>query len=214
MDLLESEELYFTHLRRFSDGLEGTLTERTRDKLLQWFYRQYNNDATLARQSLEDYENHSNQFFVNCWHMNDVESYLMWKAYGDRGYAIRTTFERMQISFDRFTGEVNGGVVEYIDFTREAMQIGNVFTPVIKKDVPYRDEREFRLLLWQPEPANQWIDVSAQAVRVPVDLAKLIQEIYVNPWVKEAHPELYRLLERKHLKCSVISSVINEKGAR
>src|SRR5712691_3970650 len=112
MDLLESEELYFTHLRRFSDGLEGTLTERTRDKLFQWFCRQYNNDATLARQSLETYEDHSSKFFVNCWHMNDVESYLMWKAYGDRGYAIRTTFERMQISFARFEGAINGGVVE------------------------------------------------------------------------------------------------------
>jgi hypothetical protein len=210
-DLLESEELYFNHLRRFSDGLEGTLTERIRDKLFQWYLRQYKNDATRARQSLEDYEDLSNQFFVNCWHMNDVESYLMWKAYGDRGYAIRTTFERIQISFDRFEGEVNGGVVEYIDFTREAMQIGNIFTPVVKKDLPYRDEREFRLLLWRPDQANQSIAVSAQAVRVPVNLVKLIQKIYVNPWVKDVPSELSKLLERKNLMDSIVSSVVNEK---
>ena len=211
MDLLDSEELFFAHLRGLPDGLEGSLTERTRDRLFQWFYGQYK-DATLARQGVEDYENHSNAFFVNCWHMNDAESYLMWKVYGDRGFAIRTTFERAQISFDLFAGEVNGGVVEYIDFEREATQIGNVFTPVVKKDVPYRDEREFRLLLWQATQANQWIDVSAPGVRVRVDLEKLIEKIYVSPRVKDVPPELRQLLDRKSLTCPVISSVINERA--
>lgn len=83
--------------------------------------------------------------------MNDVESYLMWKAYGERGFAVQTTFERIQISFDSFDGEVQGGVVEYIDFTREELPVGNVFSAVVTKDLPYRDEREFRLLLWRPE---------------------------------------------------------------
>jgi hypothetical protein len=210
MDLLDSEELFFAHLRGLSDGLEGSLTERTRSKLFQWFYGQYN-DATLARQALETYENHRDAFFVNCWHMNDAESYLMWKVYGDRGFAIRTTFERVQISFDRFAGEVNGGVVEYIDFAREATQIGNVFTPVVKKDMPYRDEREFRLLLWQPNQANQWIDVNVPGVRVQVDLAKLIEKIYISPRVKEVPPALRQLLDRKSLTCPVISSAINER---
>ena len=91
MDLLDSEELLFAHLLGLSDGLEGSLTERTRVRLFQWSYSRYQ-DATLARQEVEDYENHSNAFFVNCWHMNDAESYLMWKVYGDRGFAIRTTF--------------------------------------------------------------------------------------------------------------------------
>ena len=211
MDLLDSEKLFFAHLRGLSDGLEGSLTERTRDRLFKWSYRRYN-DATLARQEVEDYENHRNAFFVNCWHMNDAESYLMWKVYGDRGFAIRTTFERVQISFDRFPGEVNGGVVEYIDFQREATQIGNVFTPVVKKDVPYRDQREFRLLLWQPNQANQWIDMSAPGIRVQVDLEKLIEKIYVSPRVKNIPPDLLTLLERKSLKCPVISSVINERA--
>lgn len=210
MDLLESEELFFAHLRGLSDGLEGSLTERTRARLFQWFYSQYN-DITLARQALETYENHRDAFFVNCWHMNDAESYLMWKVYGDRGFAIRTTFERVQISFDRFAGEVNGGVVEYIDFARAATPIGNVFTPVVKKDIPYRDEREFRLLLWQPNQANQWIDVNAPGVRVQVDLAKLIEKIYVSPRVQEVPPALRQLLDRKSLTCPVISSVINER---
>ncbi len=210
MDLLDTEELFFAHLLGLSDGFEGSITGRTRDRLFHWFYSQ-SEDVALARQDVEDYENHSNAFFVNCWHMNDGESYLMWKAYGERGFAIRTTFERVQISFDRFVGEVNGGVVEYIDFAREATRIGNVFTPVVKKDSPYRDEREFRLLLWQPNKANQWIDVSAPGVRVRVDLGKLIEKIYVSPRVKKVPPELHKLLDRKRLTCPVISSAITER---
>jgi hypothetical protein len=89
----ETEELYFVPLREFADGLEGALTERTEARLFQFFLREYNNNAELARGSLQDYKDYSNKASVNCWHMNDVESYMMWKAYGDRGYAIRTTFE-------------------------------------------------------------------------------------------------------------------------
>jgi hypothetical protein len=90
------------------------------------------------------------------------------------------------------------------------MDIRNIFTPVVKKDLPYRDEREFRLLLWQPE--HPGIDVSEPGVRVPVDLVKLIQKIYVSPWVKEVPPEIHRLLERKNLTGVLVSSVINEKA--
>jgi hypothetical protein len=70
---------------------------------------------------MEDLDKDAEKFFVNCWHMNDAESYLMWKAYADRGYAIQTTFERVQASFEGFNGEIDGRCVEYMDYSREAL---------------------------------------------------------------------------------------------
>jgi hypothetical protein len=55
-----------------------------------------------ARELVRRYEEAQEDFYANCWHMNDFESYLMWKAYADRGVALRTTYERVQGAFDRF----------------------------------------------------------------------------------------------------------------
>ena len=93
-DLLLTEELFFTHLPGFSDGLEGLLTVRARDHLFNWFIAR-DSDFSTATQELTAYEKLQEQFYANCWHMNDSESYLMWKAYAERGFAIRTTFERI-----------------------------------------------------------------------------------------------------------------------
>lgn len=80
MDLMTSEELFFSQLRGLPDGLEGSLTQRSRDKLLKWSLGRYGGDLDVARQEVEQYEKHSDAFFVNCWHMNNAESYLMWKV--------------------------------------------------------------------------------------------------------------------------------------
>ena len=104
IDLLRSEELYFTHLPAFSDGLEGSLTNRTRERLVSWFKTRIRVDEASARELVRKYEEAQEDFYANCWHMNDFESYLMWKAYAERGFALRTTYERVQAAFDRFNG--------------------------------------------------------------------------------------------------------------
>ncbi len=144
LDLLTSEELYFTHVLAFSDGREGSLTNRTRDRLLTWFKTQTKVDEASAQELVRRYEEAQEDFYVSCWHMNDVESYLMWKAYAERGFALRTSYNRIQAAFDRFNGVVTGGVVEYVDFARHRTSVGNAFHLVMTKDLPYRDEREFR----------------------------------------------------------------------
>ena len=145
LDLLSSESLYFPRLSSMADQWEGLLTIKTKEKLFRNFYAQYA-DTAIANSQIEEYEKHREEFFTNCWHMNDSESYLMWKVYANRGCAIESTFERLQISFDGFPGEIEGGTVDYIDYRRETIQVGNIYFPVAKKDLPYRDEREFRLL--------------------------------------------------------------------
>lgn len=210
IDLLSSEELYFAHLPGLSDGLEGSLTMRTRDRLFNWLYGQYH-DTGAAANSLAEYEKHAEDFFVNCWHMNRAESYLMWRVYGDKGFAVQTTFERVQIAFDAFDGEINGGVVDYIDFSREEFDVGNVFSAVVKKDVPYRDEKEFRLLFWRVDPANERVPTGPDGVRVRVDLNKLIDKIYISPQLKDMPPQLTELIQSKGLDCTVAPSAVKER---
>ena len=62
---------------------------------------------------------------------------------------------------------------------------------------PIRDEKEFRLLFWKPDPTNSAVGVGTNGVRVNVDLNKLIESIYVSPRLKAIPDDLVRLVEAK-----------------
>jgi hypothetical protein len=162
---------------------------------------------------VSDYERHRDAFFVNCWHVNDAESYLMWRAYADRGFAVRTNFERLAAAFGSFRGVVEGHAVQYVDFSREALEIGNVFTAVTHKDLPYRDEREFRLTFWRPDAVNTPIPVTPKGLRVPVDLDMLVEAIYISPRLRTLPTDVAKLVEDKRLSCSLVVSSVQDKRA-
>lgn len=205
LDLLTSEELFFTHVPAFSDGLEGSLTERTREHLALWFKAQNKSNDSIAWAEVQKYEVAQQEFFASCWHMNDFESYLMWKAYAERGFAVKTTYERVQASFENFGGAITGGVVDYVDFSRERTPVGNVFNLVVTKDSPYMDEREFRLLLWNIDPRNINQQRQGKGMRVRVDVGMLIERVYVNPLKDSIPGELLALLEHHRIKIDTSS---------
>lgn len=195
-DLIKNQELFFTHVPAFSDALEGSLTERSRDHLASWFERMNKSSISSANEEVRKYEEAQGGFYANCWHMNNFESYLMWKAYAERGYAIRTTFERLQASFDSFSGTITGGTIDYIDFARDRVPVGNVFHLVMTKDLPYSDEREFRLLFWSIEPLNANLRTEPNGIRVSVKVSMLIEKVFVNPLNPSVPGELLDLLEQ------------------
>jgi hypothetical protein len=209
VDLLSSSSLYFRRLSLMDDQWEGLLTRKTNESLFKHFYATYQ-DRDIARAQIEEYEKHREEFHINCWHMNERESYLMWKVYSGRGCAVETTFERMQIAFDEFSGEVEGGVVEYLDYRRSEMPIGNIYNSVVRKDLPYRDEKEFRLLFWQHSLANQPIHVGSDGIKIKVDLNKLIAKIWLSPQHNSSTSEIERLIEEKKLECEISTSAIRE----
>ena len=180
-DLLDREQLYFRRVSQFNDGLEGRLTTRSRDRLRRWFVQQ-GSTPDVAEEELRIYEGHSNAFFANCWHMREHESYLMWKAYADKGVAIQTTFERMQASFEKTPLAVTGSVVSYVNFERDHTGLGQVFTHVTTKDLAYEDEREFRLLLWEHDPVNVSLSAAGSGSLTDVDPRMLIERIVRNPF--------------------------------
>ena len=96
LDLLRSEELYFTHVPAFSDGLEGSLTNQSREQLVAWFKTQIKINDGSAREKVREYEEAQEHFYANCWHMNDFESYLM---RGRRTLNVDTRYGRLTSEF-------------------------------------------------------------------------------------------------------------------
>jgi len=192
-DLIQSAELFFTHVPAFTDKLEGALTTKSRERLFRWFIMHGSTPATASKEVVQ-YEQLREGFYASCWHMSNHESYLMWRAYADRGFAVRTTFERVQASFEPFPGVISGGVVNYVNFERDDTELGNAFTHVTTKDLPYRDEREFRLFFWKPDPRNGSHEPLKKGVRIPVDLRFLVERVFISPFVGQPPPEVRDLL--------------------
>ena len=210
LQLLAGKYLWFTHLPRLTDGLEGTLTRLTHERLVAYFLAQGSSLAD-ATAEVHEYERHREEFFVNCWHMSRSESYLMWRVYADRGLAVETNFERLQLALDADAAETHGTVVEYRDFAREHLAVGNIFTAVKTKDIPYQDEREFRLLLWQPDEFGRETVQRPLGIKVHVDVRALVERIYVSPRFRGDLTRLRHELSRAGVACDVLSSSVRER---
>lgn len=201
--------LYFPHITKLSDKWEGLLTTRTKDKLFKQEYAKYKK-AESANGAVAQYEQHKDAFYINSWHMNNHESYLMWKAYGDRGCAIQTNYERLTLSLHGSKSEINGGIVNYIDYDREQLPIGNTFYSVSYKDIAYKDEKEFRLLYWKLNLPNQDLPAEEHGVKVAVDVDILIENIYIMPVNTVDVKRLTDVIKNMALSCEIKNSRIKE----
>ncbi len=209
LQIINDGFLYFSHITKINDKWEGLLTDKTKEELFRIEYNKYEN-ANTASASIADYEEKKDSFYVNCWHMNDHESYLMWKVYGEKGCAIQTNYERLVTSFGDNPPVINGCVIRYIDYERDSFPIGNVFWSVTYKDLPYRDEKEFRLLYWKLHLANQNIPVEENGLKVKIDVNMLIDNIYINP-SKEINIEaLEKSVNNQKLDCEIKYSKVKE----
>lgn len=214
MRTIEEEALYFSNITQMEDNWEGLLTKKTREMFWRSELAKYNGNMEAAEGSARQYEEFRKDFYINCWHMNDHESYLMWRVYADKGCAIQTNYERLSASFEATPAKIEGCVVEYIDYERDYFTIGNTYTQVGYKDLPYRDEREYRLLFWKSGLENKKLNAGDKGIKIQVDLIMLIDNIYLNPNHLPNYSELESLIKKKRLDCDIKNTKIMENNVR
>lgn len=208
-ELLEIEGLFFRRLSKFNDRFEGILTDQSKDHLFKWALDIHNGNINAARGFVNANDEHRNNFHINCWHMNNIESYLMWKCYAQMGAAIQTTYERLTASFESCDEVIEGTKIEYIDYDRERIELGNVYYPVKYKSHYYADEKEYRLIFWEVSEANNKFRVDDDEIIIKADLNMLIEKIHLNPLLSE-QKKIETLLEEKGLIDRLIESGISK----
>jgi hypothetical protein len=152
----------------------------------------YAQEAARVRASLRD---SIGKYYVNCWHMNELESAAMWSIYGksQQGIAITSTLSAMAAQFstrdpmdaDHWRIALVG--VEYIDHQTTAVQEDNAMRLLGTKSISYGYENEVRLALIPPVQK----DFSAvDGVSLPIDLGTLLTGVYIHPqappWFRSA----------------------------
>lgn len=221
IDLLETQELYFTQLSRMEDAYEGALSGHTIEMMREYFRSDGIVDRSIADKLAEETYT-LNQYFsyVNCWHRSAHESMAMWKQYGDDGIAIKTNFERFRDSLSEEPRNVNIGKVKYGNYATLAMNFGNTISPAFHKRRVFDFEKEVRaFLMVLPENAGSTMDellslsrLQPPGVRIEVKVQTLVQAVYVSPgkpaWYRQM---IERLLYRYEYHLPLQNSTIDKR---
>jgi hypothetical protein len=145
--LLESKSLFFCRADLFLDKHEGSFTKSSvefRERI--WRENMPSIPDAAFKQITEMHsfqkQEERNNFYINCWHMNNHESAAMWELYGTRGQSIaiqstyRTLRELMPIkqspSGQPDDGHVDIGLVQYLDYKTDPMPQIYSFDPFLR----------------------------------------------------------------------------------
>ncbi len=245
--MLEARALYFANVHSFSDPFEGSLTRRNQEARRQDVARQYGEDIDAKRKEtfVSSYiassghlnEVERNGYLMNCWHLNNDESYAMWELYvrAGEGIAVQSTFDRLKKAFASTDQDVYIGKVRYIDYRREKVLPNNSsIAPVFYKRKSFEHERELRCVtavnMEEETGIRQTVhrfdvegrvfneevqQINARSLfgqHVRANLKQLIENIYVSPtsqaWFKDL---VVTLLKRYDFENLVKQSSLNDK---
>lgn len=195
VSLLDSRKLFFTRADKFEDKFEGargfnfhkeaiysSLKPDLKLKAICGLRKNGINNPTedeiefeIKKETnllLESQQRKREEYFVSCWHANDMESEAMWKLYisaKNQGVAIQTTMERLCYSINDSKFEI--GEINYISF-QEPLDVD--CTPVWYKRLAFQHEREVRAIINEP-------GASSVGKAIDVDIDMLIEKVYVSP---------------------------------
>lgn len=198
VSILDEKGLFFTRADLFEDKFEGTMSQPLYDYL----------------QRMGDPEQHAwllritrGWSFVNCWRMNACESAAMWKIYSSakESVCLQTTYARLR---GALAADVHIGVVEYISYEHDKIPAGNTFWPLMRKRRSFEHEQELRAV-WSdlagvssagPAVASghEYAPSPQLGVWKPVDLALLIEKVFVSPTAKPWFLELVKKVLLKY----------------
>ena len=208
VSMLVRRGLFFSRIDRLGDPFEGSFPEmNTRDDMfvprpeIEGNPKKIKEELSGAKLIRQVTKHMRPWWYANCWHMSECESAAMWKTYArtEEAVCILSTFKKLSNVLPK---KAHVGCVKYIDYSKNAIALGNMALPFIHKRMSFEHEREIRALIVNNNGNTSWLvkqGVLPQSTELPilpeggvwqdVDLVKLIDKVYVAPtapnWFKE-----------------------------
>ena len=206
LDFVQRRSLYFSKAKKFEDLLEGTYTSYDLDKTKK--------DPTKSFH--EKYvETMKETHYINCWHMNQVESLFMWKKFGkeQNSIAIQSTYKKLKESFHEKNKKVRFGLVNYIDYDLEEMPEGEPLLAYFYKRKSFEHENELRAVFVN-DPKSDNYDPSLlekPGLYLHSYVKSLVESVYVAPESPKWFRELVQGISGKYdLEFNVVNSRLDE----
>jgi hypothetical protein len=176
-----------TSLSKFSydDGMPGTQTS------INFAIR--SRFPENAKLQFDVYREIINKFGISCWYYGKHESMGLWQIYtGQRaGIAIKTTYGRLVSQLISSNRDFYVGKVSYEEkfdpFAASSGEITDesIFNSLFLKDVAFKFESEFRILLSLFNDTDQ---------KIGFDINSAVDEIYISPFIKSYDVDMIRSL--------------------
>jgi hypothetical protein len=211
VDLITSKKLFMCRSDKFEDPFEGML------KLKDTNQSQFDLN-TLTKKF----------YFINCWHINDIQSAAMWKIFlkTNNGIAIKSTVKKIKKSLEKTKEDIHIGKVYYRDFSkttffdlmREPHNIwpnssgsGGTVNQYNYKRISFEHEKELRLnFVDLPIPhaiKNGTPREPLEQKIIEININELIEEIIIAPfadsWFK---PLIERLTKQLNFDFKITES--------
>ena len=149
---------------------------------------------------------------VNCWHASPHESAAMWRLYAasDMAVAVQSTVGRLRRSLRTppaqpgfmGRGEFFFGMIEYIDFDTGTIPSGSFASQFFRKHHSFEHERELRVLRLEYPMKEGTVDRDMRPSNTgrgfPVDLATLVEAVYVAPQAPAWYAALVESVARRY----------------
>lgn len=194
LDLLVTQELFFSNAAKMSDRYEGLIPKRNQDYLLKSLKNTglSLHDAEIESQiRLREVNALKELTLLNCWTINQSESYALWKIYlggSKSGVAIKSTVSKLKRAIekgnDTFKEDIFMSKVKYTDFIKDEPE--NRFNVITTKNRFYDYENELRLFIFHYPKSEGQISTPyniSTGRRMKIDINELIDEIYLSPFV-------------------------------
>lgn len=215
VDLVITEELHFTRADQLEDPYDCSA--------MQFFgepYKQLSSANPQGNERTHQVNTFERLFvYLNCWHMNDVESAALWKLYSENKYetiAIQTTFGKFESEI-KHKWPRDGIFISKVKYEPEnaGEPIGNppegrLFSILGRADIIYKrpsfaHEKELRAFIFQRVDKlreNNTLKNGAhleklmkerdEYIRIKITPSDLIEKVYVSPHAKDLFVELVK----------------------
>lgn len=210
-DLLKTSEIYLRRVDKFIDQYEAKLDPLTSDRI-SYLFHEYPNSAQMQVQLRNILTSFRTAAFVNCWHLNNSENLQMWKEYcgQEGGVVIKTNVACLIGSIlPHDFGPMHFRPVSYGKQDLTDLDLRFPLELLNFKDEQYRFENEYRVSLLYIKSDRNLEEVEEfeeviinppnEAVRLKIDLKRLIQELIVSPFASVDYKQRIHDLCSKYL---------------
>lgn len=236
VSLLNTNALWFSrgHILKRLEPYEGRLPLPNANMDVQSLANKIFPNITFSSEKLTQFvKNHRSiqegtayNTLVNCWNLGAHESHAMWKVYGksDNCVAIKSTVSKLKTCFGAYSDyDVYIGLIKYIDHSTTEIDEGNYWSTWLHKAKFFEFEQELRCIIMDDgdtalfsndEPYlppfhsnHDGVNTLSPGVNVPIDLKKLVPEVYIGPQAESWFKDTVRTtLDRCGLKDVAVTS--------
>jgi hypothetical protein len=222
VSMLERRALFFARADRLGDPFEGAispLNKRERKKSGDDSAILLSERGTVTMSTPRSYSAINKTMrewtYINCWHLNEVESAAMWRLYAQtsQAIAIQSTYHKLS---QALPNAASLGVVQYIDYQKTALPTDQLLHMYLHKRRSFQHEREVRAIIlgWNSDEGELRLFTRnpRSGIEVLVDLNAVIERIYVAPAAPAWFRELVGQVSKRYgLDRDVVASSLDDR---